>query len=422
MNRNMLMILTLLMAGTLRAQTPDFVYSASIGSPQLFMSGNQQQYPVLRLNSSDKMELHFDDLDGDVKNYYCAMVLCNEDWTPAEVTDFDYIKGFSQVRIDNYTLSSIALTRYTHFQAILPDPNCLPTRSGNYMLKVFLDGDTSKLAFTKRFLVVDTRVPIQSQFMQPQSTELARTFQNIQFRLNTAAVNPPNPLDQIKVDIVQNYRWDNVVRNLKPEFAINNDLQFNNPDFVNFEGGSEWRWVDLQSFRYQSDRIQSVSASKVGTDVIVKPDGDRSGKEYFFYGDFDGNFILKTTEQYNPLFQTDYATVHFSFVPAGGAAFDGRDVYLLGRFTGGGLNDSTRMVFNPEKGRYERSFFMKQGYYSYSYVTVDKSDPNMKPTFAQTEGNHEETENNYMILVYYRALGSRTDELVGITRFNTLNK
>ena len=422
MNRNMLLIGTLLLAGTLRAQTTDFTYSAAIGSPQLFMSGNQQQYPVLRLNSSDKMELHFDDLDGDVKNYYCAMVLCNEDWTPAEVSDFDYIKGFSQIRVDNYTLSSIALTRYTHFQAILPDPNCIPIRSGNYMLKVFLDGDTSKLAFTKRFLVVDTRVPIQSQFMQPQSTELARTFQNIQFRLNTAAVNPPNPLDQIKVDIVQNYRWDNVVRNLKPEFAINNDLQFNNPDFVNFEGGSEWRWVDLQSFRYQSDRIQSVSANKVGTDIIVKPDGDRSGKEYFFYGDFDGNFILKTTEQYNPLFQTDYATVHFSFVPAGGAAFDGRDVYLLGKFTGGGLNDSTRMVFNPEKGRYERSFFMKQGYYSYSYVTVDKSDPNMKPTFAQTEGNHEETENNYMILVYYRALGSRTDELVGITRFNTLNK
>jgi hypothetical protein len=409
-------------AGNLRAQTPDFIYSGAIGSPQLFMAGNQQQYPVLRLNSSDKMELHFDDLDGDVKNYYCALVLCNEDWTPAEVSDMDYIKGFSQVRVDNYTLSSIALTRYTHFQAILPDPNCIPVKSGNYMLKVFLDGDTSKLAFTKRFLVVDTRVPIQSQFMQPQRFELAHTYQNIQFRLNTAAINPPNPLDQIKVDIIQNYRWDNVVRGVKPVFAINNDLQYNNPDDVNFEGGSEWRWVDLQSFRYQSERIQSVSASKEGTDIIVKPDGDRSGKEYYFYGDINGNFILKTTEQYNPLFQTDYATVHFSFVPPGGLAFEGKDVYLVGRFTGGGLNDSTRMVFNADKGRYERGFFMKQGYYSYCYVTVDKSDANMKPSFMQTEGNHEETENNYMILVYYRALGSRTDEIVGITRFNTLNK
>jgi hypothetical protein len=422
MNRNLLMILTLLMAGTLRGQTPDFIYSASIGSPQLFMTGNQQQYPVLRLGSSDQMELHFDDLDGDVKNYYCALVLCNEDWTPAEVSDFDYIKGFSQVRVDNYTLSSIAMTRYTHFQALLPDPNSVPIKSGNYLLKVFLDGDTSKLAFTKRFLVVQTRVPIQSQFMQPQNFQLAHTHQNIQFRLNTAPVNPPNPMDQIKVDILQNYRWDNVMRGLKPVFAVNNDLQYNNPDDVNFEGGSEWRWIDLQSFRFQSDRVQSVNASKTATDIIAKPDGDRSGKEYFFYKDLNGNFLIQTTEQYNPLFQTDYATVHFSFVPAGGQALEGKDVYLVGRFTGGGLNDSTRMVFNPDKGRYERSFFMKQGYYSYAYVTVDKSDPNLKPSFAQTEGNHEETENNYMILVYYRALGSRTDELVGMSRFNTLNK
>jgi hypothetical protein len=55
-------------------------------------------------------------------------------------------------------------------------------------------------------------------------------------------------------------------------------------------------------------------------------------------------------------------------------------------------------------------------------VTVDKSDATMKPTFTFTEGNHIETENSYMILVYYRALGARADELVGFTKFNSLNK
>ena len=88
MNRPTLLIIALLMAGRLSAQTPDFVYSPTIGSPQLFMAGNQVQYPVLRLNSSDQMELHFDDIDdGNVKNYYYSLVLCNEDWTPAEVSD-----------------------------------------------------------------------------------------------------------------------------------------------------------------------------------------------------------------------------------------------------------------------------------------------------------------------------------------------
>jgi len=126
----------------------DMVYSRSIGSPQLYMQGYQMSYPIIRLNSSDQMELQFDDLDGDVKNYYYTFQLCNEDWTPADVSEFDYLKGFSQIKIDDYQNSSIAVTRYTHYHAVLPDPNCIPTHSGNYVLKVFLDGDTSKLAFT----------------------------------------------------------------------------------------------------------------------------------------------------------------------------------------------------------------------------------------------------------------------------------
>ena len=413
----------LVAAGGLRAQTPDFVYSSSIGSPQLYMAGNQMQYPIIRLNSTDQMELHFDDLDdGAVKNYYCSFVLCNEDWTPADVSEFDYVKGFSQVRIDNYTLSSVALTRYTHYQAILPDPSAIPTHSGNYLLKVYLDGDTSKLAFTKRFLVVDARTPIQSQMMQPQDYNLARAYQHIQFRVNTAPVNPPNPLDQIKVDVLQNFRWDAVMRGMKPTFATNNDLQYNNPDDLNFEGGSEWRWIDLQSFRYQSERVQSANATKTATDIVAKPDGDRSTKEYYYYKDLNGNYYLNTTEQYNPLYQTDYATVHFSYVPGGGQAIPDKDVYMIGKFAGSLLTDSNRMSWNADKGRYERSFLLKQGYYSYCYVTVDKSDPAMKPSFVQTEGNHIDTENSYVILIYYRPLGARADELVGISRFNSVNK
>ena len=413
--------LLLLAAGGVRAQAPDFVYSPSIGTPQLFMAGNQAGYPILRLNTADQLELHFDDFDG-VKNYYYTVVLCNEDWTPAEVSEFDYIKGFSQIRIDNYTLSSVALTHYTHYQAVVPDPNCRLIHSGNYLLKVYLDGDTSKLAFTKRFLVVDSRVPIASQFLTPQNPELSRTYQNIQFRLNTAQINPPNPLDQVKVDVLQNYRWDNAIRQLKPTFAVNNRLEYTNPDDVNFEGGYEWRWIDLESFRFQSARVESVHYGKTETDIIAKPDPELSHREYYFFQDYDGKFLIRMTESYDPLFQADYATVKFSFVPPGGAAFVDKDVYMIGRFNGDGLNDSTRMVFDPGTGRYERSFFMKMGYYSYSYVTVDRNDPSMRPSFALTEGNHVETENEYMILVYYRALGARADELVGMARFNSLNK
>ncbi|HTI94186.1 MAG TPA: DUF5103 domain-containing protein [Puia sp.] len=423
MNRCLFVLLiTLASASTTRAQNPDFVYSPVIRTPQLFMAGNQLGYPILRLGSSDQLELHFDDIEGNVKSYYYTIQLCNEDWTPAIVSEFDYIKGFSQVRIDNYQLSSVALTKYTHYQAVLPDPNCIPIHSGNYLLKVFLDGDTSKLAFTRRFLVTDAKATIQSQLLQPLNYEIARTHQRITFRVNTAAVNPNNPLDQIKVVVLQNYRWDNAMRGLKPTFYSNNNLEYNNDNDIVFEGGMEWRWLDLQSFRYQSDRVQSATYGKTGAFINVHPDAERAHIDYYFYKDYNGNYFLQTTESLNTLYQTDYATVLFSYVPPGNSPYPNKDVYVLGKFTGGSLDDSSRMTFNQDKGRYERSFFLKQGFYNYMYVTVEKGDAELKPSFSLTEGNHVETENDYTILVYYRALGARADELVGIARFNSQNK
>ncbi|HLZ86809.1 MAG TPA: DUF5103 domain-containing protein [Puia sp.] len=416
------LLIFLFTAGGVAAQIPDFIYSPTIGTPQLFTAGNQLGYPIIRLGSSDQLELHFDDIDESVKNYYYTIVLCNEDWTPAQVSEFDFIKGFSQIRIENYRVSSVALTHYVHYTAMVPDPNCIPIHSGNYMLKVFQDGDTSKLAFTRRFLVTDAKVRIESQLLTPQNFEIARTYQNIQFRLNTSAINPPNPLDQIRVVVLQNDRWDNAIHGVKPRVFLNNDMQYNASDDVNFEGGSEWRWADLQSFRYQSDRVQTAHYGKTSTDIFLIPDGDRSQREFYFYRDYNGGFLIQTTENFNPLYQTDYATVHFVFVPGGNIPLDNKDVYVLARFTGGGINDSSRMVWNAARGGYERNFLLKQGFYSYSYVAVDRSDPSMKASFAQTEGNHVETENDYMILVYYRALGSRADELVGIATFNSLNK
>lgn len=403
------------------AQNPEAVYTSNIGTPQLYVSGNQLGYPILRLNSPDQLELQFDDLDGDLKNYYYAFQLCNADWTPALVSEFDYIKGFSQVRIGDYRYSSVALTRYTHFRALVPDPNCIPIHSGNYILKVFLDGDTSKLAFTRRFLVSDAKVNIQEQILQPLNYELARTHQRIQFTVNTSAINPSDPMGQIKVVVLQNQRWDNAVQGIRPSFFTNNNLEYTNDNDCVFPGGMEWRWIDLQSFRYQSDRIKNAIYGKTSTDIFVKQEGDRSHLPYLLYKDYNGLYFIQTTESINPFYQSDYARVHFSYVPPGNSPFPDKEVYLFGQFTDYGARDSSRMQFNAESGRYETSLFLKQGFYSYSYITVDRNDPDKKASFELTEGNHQETENDYMILIYYRALGARADELVGVLKFNSLN-
>jgi hypothetical protein len=77
------------------------------------------------------------------------------------------------------------------------------------------------------------------------------------------------------------------------------------------------------------------------------------------------------------------------------------------------------MRYNNESGMYETSLYLKQGYYDYTYITTDMNGGN--PSLESTEGNSWETENNYTILVYYRPLGARADELIGYTRINSLS-
>src|SRR5438132_1064010 len=122
------LFVSLLISVSISAQIPDAVYSPRIKTVQLYPSGNQLGYPVLGLNGGDRLELHFDDLDADVKNYSYTFQLCDADWTPCMLSEFDFIRGFSQQRINTYRISSVAFTRYTHYQAVVPDNSCAPSR------------------------------------------------------------------------------------------------------------------------------------------------------------------------------------------------------------------------------------------------------------------------------------------------------
>jgi hypothetical protein len=413
-------ILLVLWSAIAQAQIPEAVYSPTIKSVQLFPYGNQIGYPVMRLGSDDRLELHFDDLDATVKNYSYTFQLCNADWTPAMLSQFDYIRGFSQVRLTTYRMSSIAFTRYAHYQAMLPDRNCLPIKSGNYILKVFLNGDTSKLAFTRRMLVFEEKSTIAATIQQPFNGVYFRSHQKVQFRVNiNEGLDIVNPIQQVNVAILQNFRWDNVVSGIRPTFFSRRTFEYNTENDAVFPAGKEWRWVDLRSFRLQSERVETARYTNNATEIFLKRDANRDQQRFNFYRDANGMFTIDVTESINPLWQADYATVHFRFVPSGNSPFPDKDLYVTGKFTDFNLNSASKMTYNAERGEYEASLVLKQGYYDYAYVTVDRNE-RRSPSFEFTEGNLWETENDYIILVYFRPLAGRADELIGYTRVNSL--
>src|SRR5687767_11741937 len=89
----------------------------NIRTIKLYNKGDQTSFPIISVGSIDAMELHFDDLSNRMKNYSYTFQLCNLDWSPSMLHAFEYIKGFQNVRITNYRNSSIATTRYMHYQA-----------------------------------------------------------------------------------------------------------------------------------------------------------------------------------------------------------------------------------------------------------------------------------------------------------------
>jgi hypothetical protein len=396
---------------------PDKVFMTSIRTVKLFPQNNQMALPIIGLNSGDQLELHFDDVGAYPKNYFYTFQLCNADWTESQWSPFDYIRGFQQNRISQYRVSSIAQVQYVHYQAVLPERSAVPTRSGNYILKVFQDADTAKLLFTKRFYVVDNKVGIAAQMQQPFSAQLNQTHQKIQLAVNTAPLSAINP-QQIQTTILQNGRWDNAAQKLQPSFIRGSLLEYNAEQDCLFPAGKEYRWLDLRSLRFESDRVERIVRTSIPVLVYAKTDAIRTSLRYLWYRDLNGFSDISTTESINPWWQSDYAEVEFSL--ATNNPIPNQQVYLMGELTGNQISDSSLMDFDERKGMYYKRLLLKQGYYSYTYVTKDSKQQQAIANPALTEGNYWETENNYTILVYYRPFGGRHDELVGLRQISSL--
>jgi hypothetical protein len=398
---------------------PDKVFMTSIRTVKLFPQNNQFALPIIGLNSTDQLELHFDDLGAYPKNYFYTYQLCNADWTEAQWSPFDYIRGFQQNRISQYRVSSIAQVQYVHYQAILPERSAVPTRSGNYILKVFQDADTAKLLFTRRFYVVDNKVGIAAQMQQPFSAQLNQTHQKIQLAVNTAPLSSINP-QQVQTVILQNGRWDNAAQKLQPSFIRGSLLEYNAEQDCLFPAGKEYRWLDLRSLRFESDRVERIARTSIPVLVYAKTDAIRTSLRYLWYRDLNGFSDISTTESINPWWQSDYAEVEFTLATENKQPFSQQLVYIVGELSGNQISDSSLMEFDERKGVYYKRLLLKQGYYSYTYVTKDNKRLQAIANPALTEGNYWETENNYTILVYYRSFGGRHDELVGLRQISSL--
>jgi hypothetical protein len=297
---------------------------------------------------------------------------------------------------------------FTHYTFVVPRVR-LP---GNYLLVIYRDYNDNDIIITRRFIVVDSRVLIQGR--QALSTGVTERLENhqIEFAIDYSNIPIPNPYLDIKVAIRQNFRWDNLIFDLRPSMVREDisQLVYRHFNFENnFKAGNEFRFFDLRSIRYSGQNIERILTYDNGSDAFLYIDKPRNRTVYSHIRDMNGGYYIENKESPEADLESDYVKVHF-FLELEKKSSE--DIFLAGKITDWRFEKVNQMRYMDASGLYSCSLLLKQGYYDYCYYM-----PGTKENPYVLEGSYSETRNEYDVIVYFRDQMLNADLIIGYARF-----
>ncbi|MDX2190834.1 MAG: DUF5103 domain-containing protein [Bacteroidota bacterium] len=397
---------------TFRAE--DWTYESTIKTVILYeQTGAADQLvnpPVISLDQPNPLILEFDELKTQNSLFYFKIIPCDMNWVPnTNLLDSEYLKDFiNDYLITTYQLSFNTRTKYVHYKIAMPRVKI----SGNFVVAVFRNDNQDDLILTKRFMIFDSKVSITPNIRVSMGVEERFTHQQVDFTINYA--NYPyiyNPMQEVKVVVRQNYRWDNALTELKPLYVRENErmLDYNYFNLENnFLGGKEFRFFDTRKTRSNSMNVDHVEFTPAAINVYIMQEKSRADLAYGFTFDVNGRYIPANNEVGGNMGDPDYTNVIFDLklkqMPFG-------SVYVIGGFNDYKINESSKLNYDATSESYKCTWLLKQGYYNYVYAVKSTKDKN--PDFMALEGSSVQTENMYEIIVYHRPIGSRNDVIIG---------
>lgn len=400
-----------LSAQTKQLRFEDTTYEPNIRSVQLYpLVGNVDDPakslnpPVVQLNDNNSLWLEFDDLNPTYQQYHVKILHCGMDWKQSVLSEIEYMPEYNDLIINDYQVSQNTKVPFYHYKIELPKV----LLSGNYLVVVWKDRRRDDIMLSRRFMVYENGVSSMATVRQAQNPAKYKTHQQVDLQVNYGAYSVMSPRDEFKIIIRQNYRWDKVVKNLKP-FSVNNStnqLDFRFFDDENtFPGTNEYRFFDSRSTYTRGLFIDKIQRGKED-DMWVSLQRDRSKTVYIESNDFDGMYIIDNRDGSRSETEADY--IFMTFALKTDELTPNEKVYVNGSFNDWRLDKNNEMKYDNDFGGYTGTIQLKQGVYNYDFVVVKDG----KPDEAFYEGNFAETENTYEIFIYHKPVTARSEKLV----------
>jgi len=390
------------------------VMNDHIRSVQTRYDGSIFAIPMVTLGTGERLTVVFDHLADDREYLRYRVMRCDADWRPSTLAESEFLDGFNESAIENYDFSRGTTVHYVNYWFEFPDDNIRPTLSGNYLIQVYPENDPDEVWFQTRVMVSEQVAGISAEVTSRTDIDYNDGHQQLSVAVDTERADVDDPFNDLTVVIQQNGRYDNEVALRHPLRATGRTAIYEHSRPLIFEAGNEYRRMEISNINYPGMHVEQIEYAAPYYHFKLETDGSRAGESYLYDSTQHGRFYIREYNSAQSDTEADYAVVHFSLdYPE----LDGAQIFLDGDMVQRRFDPGSIMTFNRATGRYEKVLLLKQGAYNYQYLTVlPRSD---KATTSVIEGNKYQTVNEYLIKVYTRRPGERTDRLIGVRMIST---
>jgi hypothetical protein len=391
----------------------NYTYQPGIKTVKVYRNDDPLSDPIIELGSNEYISVLFDDLTDRSKEYQYRLIHCNSDWTPSSLSPAEYLEGFTDNPIREWYFSFNTYVKFINYRLRLPNEDVKMLLSGNYLLYVYEGTEQEDPILTHRFMLYENKCTVTGSARRATNLDYIRSHHEVDFTV--ATFFPVNdPYRNIKVVVRQNGRWDQIVTGVTPKFIRGNELIYDYEEEILFPGATEFRYFNSKDIRFKSENIAEIRYEEPVYHFYLENDDVRRFKVYKAATDINGKFKTDVSGSKDPDIEADYVKVTFT-LPLEAPLTDG-DLFVFGGLTGWEYNPEFKMQYNYDIKSYALTLLLKQGYYNYHYSLL--RDNTQSGDIGYIEGNHYETENDYHILIYYRDIARRYDQLIGYSMVN----